>query len=58
VATAFGMNIIGNSRNRTDQSRRKNFKWADVPELLKQSDVVSIHCPLFPETKGLSIKRV
>ena len=53
VATAFGMNIIGNSRNRTDQSHRKNFKWADVPELLKQSDVVSIHCPLFPETKGL-----
>ena len=53
VATAFGMNIIGNSRNRTDQSNRKNFKWADVPELLKQSDMVSIHCPLFPETKGL-----
>jgi glycerate dehydrogenase len=53
VATAFGMNIIGNSRHRTDQSQRKNFKWADVPELLQQSDVVSIHCPLFPETKGL-----
>jgi len=53
VATAFGMNIIGNSRNRTDQSHRKNFRWADVPELLEQSDVVSIHCPLFPETKGL-----
>ncbi|MCW3089451.1 MAG: glycerate dehydrogenase [Ferruginibacter sp.] len=53
VATAFGMKIIGNSRTRSDQSHRKNFKWADVPELLQQSDVVSIHCPLFPETKGL-----
>jgi glycerate dehydrogenase len=53
VATAFGMNIIGNSRTRTDQSARKNFRWADIPELLEQSDVVSIHCPLFPETKGL-----
>jgi glycerate dehydrogenase len=53
VATAFGMNIIGNSRTRTDQSQRKNFRWADIPELLEQSDVVSIHCPLFPETKGL-----
>ena len=53
VATAFGMKIIGNSRTRTDQSHRANFKWADVPELLQQSDVVSIHCPLFPETKGL-----
>ena len=53
VATAFGMNIIGNSSHWTDQSQRKNFRWAEVPELLAQSDVVSIHCPLFPETKGL-----
>ena len=53
VATAFGMNILGNSRTQTDQSHRKNFRWADVKELLEQSDVVSIHCPLFPETKGL-----
>ncbi|WP_285058161.1 D-2-hydroxyacid dehydrogenase [Pedobacter ginsengisoli] len=53
VATAFGMKIIGTSRNRTDQSQRSNFKWAEVPELLEQSDVVSIHCPLTPETKGL-----
>lgn len=53
IATAFGMNIIANARNRTGQAHRTNFKWADVPELLQQSDVVSIHCPLFPETKGM-----
>lgn len=53
VATSFGMNIIGNSRHWTDESHRPNFRWAEVPELLAQSDVVSIHCPLFPETKGL-----
>ena len=53
IATAFGMNIIGNARTRTDQAHRTNFRWADVPELMEQSDVVSIHCPLFPETKGM-----
>jgi glycerate dehydrogenase len=53
VATAFGMNIIGNSRHWSDQSNRSNFRWAEVPELLVESDVISIHCPLFPETKGL-----
>ncbi|MEO6315524.1 MAG: D-2-hydroxyacid dehydrogenase [Chitinophagaceae bacterium] len=53
VASAFGMKIIGNSRTRTDQKNRENFKWGTLPELLQQSDVVSIHCPLFPETKGL-----
>lgn len=53
VATAFGMNIIGNSRRWTDQSHRKNFRWAEVPDLLKESDVISIHCPLTAETEGL-----
>lgn len=53
VATAFDMNVIGNRRTRTDQTHRQNFQWADIPELLERSDVVSIHCPLFPETRGL-----
>ena len=53
VATAFGMNIIGSKRHRTDQSHRKNFRWAEIPELLAESDVVSIHTPLVPETQGL-----
>lgn len=53
VATAFGMNIIGSKRHRTDQSHRPNFKWAEIPELLAESDVVSIHTPLVPETQGL-----
>jgi glycerate dehydrogenase len=56
VATAFGMNVIGSKRHPTDQSHRKNFKWADIPELLAESDVVSIHTPLSPETKGLMNK--
>lgn len=47
------MNIIGSGSTKTDQSHRKNFCWAEIPELLKESDVVSIHRPLFPETKRL-----
>lgn len=53
MATAFGMNLLGAARTTSDQSHRKNFRWVDIPELLEQSDVVSIHCPLTPETKGL-----
>lgn len=53
VAGAFGMNIIGQSRHQSDQSHRKDFRWAELDELLKESDVVSIHCPLFPETQGI-----
>lgn len=53
IATAFGMNIIAAGRHHTDQSHRNNFRWAGIRELLSASDVVSIHCPLLPETKGL-----
>src|SRR5690606_33836866 len=57
VATAFGMDIIGASRTHSDQSHRKNFKWAEVSDLLKESDVVSIHSPLTPQTEGLINKK-
>ncbi len=53
VATAFGMRIIGTKRHPTDQSHRPDFRWVELSELLEQADVVSIHCPLSPETKGL-----
>ena len=53
IANAFGMKVIANTRTKQDQSHRKNFEWKDVPELLKESDIVSIHCPLTPETEGL-----
>ena len=53
MATAFGMNVLATARTKSDQSHRKNFRWTEVPDLLQQSDVVTIHCPLTPETKGL-----
>ncbi len=53
VARAFGMNILATTRTQRHQSERSNFKWVGITELLKNSDVVSIHCPLVPETKGL-----
>lgn len=57
IATAFDMSVLGVSRTRIDQSQRRNFSWVSIPELLERSDVVSIHCPLFPETRGLINKK-
>ena len=53
IATAFGMHVISTSRTQTDQSHRSNFRWVSFDELLQESDVVSIHCPLTDETQGL-----
>jgi glycerate dehydrogenase len=62
IACAFGMNIVAYSRHQTDQSDRMNFRWAELNEVLAQADIVSIHCPLLQETKGLinaeSLKRM
>lgn len=53
VATAFGMNVMATSRTITNQNHRKNFAWVSMDELLAQADVVSLHCPLLPETKEI-----
>lgn len=53
IAEAFGLKVIAYSRTRKDESGRKNFRWVTLDELFKQSDIVSLHCPLFPETKGI-----
>lgn len=53
IAAAFGMNILAAVRQNTITTSLPNLRRATIPELLLKSDVVSLHCPLLPETKGL-----
>jgi glycerate dehydrogenase len=53
IAGAFGMKVAAHSRTKTDQSHRQHFSWVTLPQLFEQSDVVTLHCPLTPETTGL-----
>ncbi len=53
IASAFGMDIIASGRTHTNQPGRSNFRWVSMDELLKESDVISIHCPLTNDTQGL-----
>ena len=50
VARAFGMHVLAYSRTQYPQWKDD---YTDLDTLLAQSDIVSLHCPLFPETKGM-----
>jgi len=56
IGLAFGMNVVAFKRTMPESAPFPNFRWAPLPELLEVSDVVSLHCPLTPETEGIMNK--
>ena len=52
IAKAFGMKVIAYSRTVREEGKAL-ADYVTLDELLAQSDVITLHCPLFPETKGL-----
>ncbi len=53
IAGAYKMNILAVSGHETDQSDRKNFKWASLDGLLRNSDIITLHCPLTEQTTDM-----
>ena len=53
IAVAMGMHVIAADAGRRDAPTWPGFRWCDVDELMSAADVVSLHCPLLPETRGM-----
>jgi len=59
IGTSLGMKVIASARASRNAARIENspsastIKRVDLETLFRQSDVVSLHCPLTPETKHL-----
>ena len=53
IADAFGMNILCYVPREKPMPEYRNFRFVSLDELAAESDIISLHCPLTPETTGL-----
>lgn len=53
-AHAFDMQILAYGRNvRQEPAERYGVKYTTLPDLLRQSDIISLHVPVHPDTIGM-----
>ena len=52
IAAALGMKVIAYDSFQND-SGRAIAEYVGLDELFARSDVIALHCPLFPETEGI-----
>ena len=53
VAQAFGMKVLAYDSYKNKALENENCRYTDLNTLLSNSDVISLHCPLFPETENI-----
>ena len=53
IAQAMGMKVLACDRFRRPELENESCYYVSLEQLLSQSDVISLHCPLLPETKGI-----
>ena len=52
IAKAFGMKVLAHSPH-DHESGKAIGTYVDLDTLIRESDVISLHCPLFPATEGI-----
>ena len=52
IAKAMGMRILATGSRETEAGRAI-ASYTDLDTLLRESDVIALHCPLFPSTEGI-----
>ncbi len=50
---AFGANLVGYSRTESTEAKELGIEYIDLDDLMKQSEIISLHVPLTPGTRGM-----
>ncbi len=50
---AFGMKVLAYDKYKNASLESDTLRYCELDELLSSSDVISLHCPLFPETENI-----
>lgn len=53
IAAAFNMTVIAHTANPAKYADVKDVEFVSLDELLSRADIVSMHCPLTPKTRGM-----
>ena len=53
LAQAFGMKVLAFDNHKRPELESDTMRYAELDELFAESDVISLHCPLFPTTQGI-----
>jgi len=53
MAQAFGMKVIAYNRTHYPEHENQQFTYTDKETVFRESDILSLHCPLTTETKHL-----
>ncbi len=51
LALAFGCNVVAYSRSEKEEAKKLGIKYVSMKDLMKESDIISIHLPLTDKTK-------
>ncbi len=57
LAQAFGMNILTSGSRKRPELETDTCKYTSLDELLMNSDIISLHCPLTEKTEGIINKK-
>jgi glycerate dehydrogenase len=57
IALVFGMKVLAYDQNQVKSFENDSLKYVELDEVFNQSDIISLHCPLFDSTKGLINKK-